>query len=91
LPTVNIQLSLNTSVTSRLIADPWSEALLMIDEPQPNAQNPCILTNPNLFDQSASCPITGVGNGLGTYNGSLGRQNIFSGRTFGTNSHIWQG
>jgi hypothetical protein len=32
-PTVNLRIFLNTSVTSRLISDPWSEALLMINEP----------------------------------------------------------
>src|SRR2546425_4709726 len=33
IPAVDIQISLNTSLTSRLLADPWSEALLLIDEP----------------------------------------------------------
>ncbi|MFN9754640.1 MAG: hypothetical protein ACK55L_04490, partial [bacterium] len=32
-PQVNFQIFLNTNVTSRLLSDPWSEALLMIDEP----------------------------------------------------------
>jgi len=34
-PTVNIQIFLNTNITSRLLADPWNEALLMINEPGP--------------------------------------------------------
>jgi hypothetical protein len=32
-PTVNIRIFLNTAVTSRLLSDPWSEAMLMIGEP----------------------------------------------------------
>jgi hypothetical protein len=31
--TVNIQVFLNTNVTSRLLADPWTEAMLLIDDP----------------------------------------------------------
>ena len=40
-PQANVQIFLNTNVTSRLVADPWSEALLMIDEPSAAAQRYC--------------------------------------------------
>src|SRR5258705_63116 len=41
IPTVNIQIFLNTSATSKLLAGNWSEALLMIDEPLPAIQRVC--------------------------------------------------
>ncbi|MGH9657091.1 MAG: hypothetical protein ACRD96_01025, partial [Bryobacteraceae bacterium] len=44
IPPVNIQIFLNTSVTSDLIngsSSPWTEALLLLDEPLPGAQYPC--------------------------------------------------
>jgi hypothetical protein len=37
--TANIRIFLNTNVTSRLVNDPGSEALLMVDEPGPGQQN----------------------------------------------------
>ena len=40
-PAVNIQIFLNTAVTSDLLSSPWSEALLMLDEPGPANQFPC--------------------------------------------------
>ena len=38
---VNIQVFLNTNVTGRLLQDPWTEALLLIDEPLPSTQHLC--------------------------------------------------
>ena len=40
-PFVNIQVSLSVNITSRLVADPITEALLFIDDPQPVQQSPC--------------------------------------------------
>lgn len=40
IPRVNIQIYLNTNVTSRLLSDTLAEALLLIDEPPPAAQFP---------------------------------------------------
>ena len=40
-PFVNIEVFLNTSVTSKLLAGNWSEAILLIDEPTPAAQRMC--------------------------------------------------
>jgi len=49
LPQVNISVTLSVNITSRLVADPLTEALLFIDDPQPGpsgnglgAQNPCV-------------------------------------------------
>lgn len=33
IPRVNVQIFLNVNVTSRILQDPWTEALLLIDEP----------------------------------------------------------
>src|SRR5260221_13612089 len=41
IPRADIQVFLNTSLTSRILANPWSEALLVIDEPLPFAQRLC--------------------------------------------------
>src|SRR5258706_11498971 len=65
IPPVNIQIFLNTSLTSRLLttsaapAIQYSEALLLLDEPAPGFQFPCT---------AASTVCTNFGNGLGTGN-----------------------
>ncbi|MFN7937464.1 MAG: hypothetical protein U0R19_29320 [Bryobacteraceae bacterium] len=41
LPQVNISVTLTTNITSRLLNDPITEALLFIDDPAPSAQAPC--------------------------------------------------
>jgi hypothetical protein len=75
IPRVNIQVFLNTSLTSRLLTTStsgvqWSEALLLLDDPAPGAQYPC--------NAAQTLPLTGLtlplgacagyGNGLGTAN-----------------------
>jgi hypothetical protein len=61
-PQVNVQIFLNTNITSKLTADPASEALLMIDEPSAATQVLC--TN---SATGTGCPVTGVGaTALGT-------------------------
>lgn len=94
-PQTNVQIFLNTNVTSRLQDDPWSEALLMIDEPGPAAQRYCTL--------SGGCAITGVGHVAGSdgladgvdYDQTTGSggtvANVFMGRQSGANSLLWQG
>jgi hypothetical protein len=92
-PQANVQIFLNTNVTSRLVADPWSEALLMIDEPTAAAQRYCSV--------NGGCPITGVGAALGIdgradgidYDdvGATGVPNVFQGRQQGANSIVWLG
>ena len=64
IPQVNIQVFLNTSLTSRLLTTSttgpqYSEALLILDEPLPGAQFAC---NPG----GGSTVCSGYGNGLGT-------------------------
>jgi hypothetical protein len=92
-PQANIQIFLNTNVTSRLTADPWSEALLMIDEPSAAAQRYCSV--------NGGCAITGVGtasgpdgrvDGIDYDEVGLGNTpNVFQGRQSGANSIVWLG
>jgi len=60
-PAVNITVTLNTEVTSRLLDDNVNgdEALLMVDEPAPGTQSVC-------FAAVAPCPMLGQGNTGGT-------------------------
>jgi len=94
-PQANVQIFLNTNVTSRLVADPWSEALLMIDEPGAAAQRYCSV--------NGGCAITGVGAAAGSdgivdgvdydqTSGSGGTvPNVYQGRNAGANSIVWLG
>jgi hypothetical protein len=93
-PQANVQIFLNTNVTSRLVADPWSEALLMIDEPSAAAQRYCSV--------NGGCAITGVGGAAGSDGRSDGIDydelsttgtvpNVFQGRQQGANSIVWLG
>ncbi len=77
-PTVDIQVFLNTSLSSRLLANPWSEAILLIDEPLPGSQLLC----------PGTCAITGNGGGgpIGVYNGTSGHPNVFQGHQTASNS-----
>jgi hypothetical protein len=92
-PQVNVQIFLNTNVTSRLLTS-GSEALLMIDEPAAANQRYCAA--------GTVCGITGVGS---TATGSDGLTdgvdydapapstvpNIFQGSQVGANSIVWAG
>jgi len=91
-PQANVQIFLNTNVTSRLTNDPWSEALLMIDEPSAAAQRYCSV--------NGGCAITGVGSALGSdgrldgvdYDDVSGSTpNVYQGRQSGANSIVWLG
>jgi hypothetical protein len=84
-PTVDIQVFLNTSLTSRLLADPWSEALLLMDEPAPQTQRMCG-TQGDTQTSPGVCAVTGTGIGLGTFNGTVGRPNVFQARQTTVNS-----
>jgi hypothetical protein len=83
-PTADIQITLNTAVTSRIYPSGLSEALLLVDEPGPglpgasntHTQLPCA-------DAAGRCTISGTGTGAGTYDGSAGRPNIFFGTVSG--------
>ena len=74
-PTANIQIFLNTSITSRLLSGPNDEALLLVDDPLPTA-----VAGPPAIAAQVPCPIgsvcpmwglgAGVGaNGLSSYDG----------------------
>ncbi|MGB9604919.1 MAG: hypothetical protein ACPL88_03460, partial [Bryobacteraceae bacterium] len=89
-PRVNIQVFLNTNITSRLVADPASEALLLIDDPAPAFQNPCTSTT--------GCTQTGTGTGLpyataGPDGGTPPVQvrNVYQARNAAANSLVWLG
>jgi hypothetical protein len=87
-PQVNIQIFLNTNITSRIVADPASEALILIDDPLPANQNLCPSLN--------GCPITGVGGtGVNFKNVSplnnTSVYNVFQARNAGTASLSWLG
>jgi hypothetical protein len=82
IPSVNITVFLNTTVTSKLKSFPGgitaSEALLLIDEPNsglPGASNVFLACNtPN-----TGCVMTSNGTGVGTYSGAAGHFNVFQG------------
>ena len=70
---------LNPAITSRLYPNAWSEVLLLIDEPGSGLQG---TTNTQLAcnNPNGICSITGTGTGIGTYDGSQGRPNVFQGQ-----------
>lgn len=81
-PTTDIQIFLNTSLTSRILdtATNSTEALLMIDEPAPADQMLCGSIN--------GCNVQGKGGAAGTY---VGQPNVFRGQLAGTNSIVFLG
>jgi hypothetical protein len=89
-PQVNITVQLNTNVTSRLVADPLSEALLLIDDPQSGQQIPCIPVANSTYP--TSCPVNGNGLGL-NFRSSGTIPNVYQGRNGGGagNSLVWLG
>jgi hypothetical protein len=90
IPTVDIQVFLNTSISSKLLAGSWSEALLLVDEPAASSQRMCG-TSGDTVSQAGVCTITGNGSGVGTYNGNAGRPNVFQGVLAATNALLWTG
>jgi len=104
-PLSNVQIFLNTNITSRLYAGNLSEGVLTIDEPFPGAQGPnpasatpglgvAQIQNGCQAINSTNCAITGTGGGVGAtgpYNGTAGRFNVFQGLQNGANSVVWLG
>jgi hypothetical protein len=84
-PAVNIQIFLNTNVSSRLLSGDLTEALILIDDPAPTQLNPCL---------TGSCPVTGVftgglGTGVNFRQGvTAGVPNVFQGRRVLTGSGL---
>jgi hypothetical protein len=89
-PTATIQVFLDTHITSRLLLNGWSEALLMIDDPLPFKQRVCG-TDGDVLSGPGRCTITGTGTGVGVYDGSPGRPTVFQGQQAGVNSIVWTG
>ncbi len=79
---VGFNLTFSSTPTSRLLAPGWSEALLVVDEPATSSQLSCSTSD-------GRCTIAGTGNGVGTYNGSPGRPNVFQASVSG-NTLQWQ-
>lgn len=73
IPQGTIAVVLDTSITSRLLAPGWSEALLLVDEPAAGTQVVC-------GNSSGVCNLQGNGTGLGTYDGNIGRANVYQGQ-----------
>jgi len=86
MPQVNIQIFLNTNITSKILDnDKASEALLMIDEPRPAEQNIC--------PQSAgtcAAPAARPWDPQNVYK-QAGAKNIWQGRHSGDNTIAWLG
>jgi uncharacterized repeat protein (TIGR01451 family) len=91
LPQYNITVTLNTSVTSRIL-DPTtgaSEALLTVDEPGAQFE-----TGVPSIQLACATPLTGcsiVSNGGEPYDGTPGRPNVFEGVASGDNSVTFYG
>jgi len=94
-PAINIQIFLNTSVTSKLLTTSttlgaqWSEALLILDEPINTRLYPC-------QEVSGVCPGVPDGNGgrnNPNYYGNFAGQNrnVFQGQQVASNSILWLG
>lgn len=97
-PQVNFQIFLNTNVTSRLQADPWSEALLTIDDPTPQAIGGAGTGN-QATCTGTPCGLVGVANPTGinyavpgaASNGGQSVRNVYQGRHVNPNSIVWLG
>ncbi|MEO8099198.1 MAG: putative Ig domain-containing protein [Acidobacteriota bacterium] len=81
-PQYTLSLIFNTNVSSRQLAQGWSEALLLVDEPTPDNQQVCATGN-------GVCSILGTGTGANTYSGDLGRPNVFQGALGSGNALFW--
>src|ERR1700733_4057910 len=105
IPLTNVQISINTNITSRLVAaGNVSDALLLIDEPFPSATPVPSTATPTpggtvgqlgcLAINNTNCAITITGPGVGavgSYNGTAGHYNIFQGVQNGVNAISWTG
>jgi len=105
IPQVNVQIFLNTAITSRILTSPWAEALLTLDEPtapsgtSAGTQFPCQTPPPGFA--IGVCPA--VGNGVGgaptlpTYYGpgtpgtANNNKNVYQGQIQGSNSVLFLG
>ena len=81
----NVSVYLNTNVTSRILSNGASEALLLLDEPG-SPSNPVQELCPNI----SGCVVAGNGGSGEPFNGSPSRPNIFQG-VVSANSVTFQG
>lgn len=81
IPSTNLTLTLNANLTSRVLSNGASEAMMLIDEP--TAQSACLTP-------VAGCSIAGTG-GQGTYDGSPGHPNIFQAQQISPTTLAWYG
>jgi len=69
-PQANVTIFLSTNITSRITASPFTEALLLMDEPHAagvTAAVPLLACDPANVNNGV-CAITGTGSGVGVYN-----------------------
>ena len=95
-PTSNIQIFLNTSLTSRILNSTTqaSEALLLINEPAPATQKVCVVgnTNCNMYGQGALPFSTNDPYNTGTLSVAGGQAyNVFQGQQVTTGSVTFNG
>lgn len=76
-------LTFGVTATSRPLSAGWSDALLVVDEPQPFAQSACLTAN-------GVCTVVSTGNPQRTYDGAAGRPNVFQAEYNG-NVLAWRG
>jgi len=98
IPAVNISVTLSTNITSRLISDPGSEALLFIDDPAPGPggegygdQNPCPQTSAIATCGNYVATGTGAATGVGSLRGAGVPINVFQGVRQNDNTIVWLG
>jgi hypothetical protein len=87
LPQVNISVTLSTNITSRLLNDPITEALLFIDDPQPGVQSPCAPSS----GSTVCAPLyAGAVAGTAAETSATGTvRNIFQGVRQNDNTVVW--
>ena len=90
-PQVNVQIFLNTNITSRLLNDPWSEALLMIDEPGPSVQRTCTSSPCTVYGVGTAAGFDGLTDGVDYDSPDVSTPNVYQGRQVGANSVVWLG
>ncbi|MBI4909032.1 MAG: BACON domain-containing protein, partial [Acidobacteria bacterium] len=81
---VSIAITLSTNITSRILQDSLTEALLFIDDPQPGSQNPCSASD------GVCTPLTAGTNGRALDNSGVNR-NIFQGVRLSDNTIAFLG
>jgi len=90
IPQVNVQIFLNTNITSRIDGSDNSEALLMIDEPTAAEQQVCMAPGPCLVAPLPAYP-GGVYKPYNVGESTVRPYNVFQGRRASANSVVWFG